>query len=183
MDDSLYSSIKSNSKLNIFKDYLEFLNKHDELTESEKVLFSSVGHDFIKMIENISMSKTYKIPVIYAFYNHGDIKIAVDEDDIYEAFYEFYSRASNKVDMFRDKSTSNFEKWNKDDYVKLAKKNPVKFLLKSESQCFKEKEGYVLALHDEMKEIIENKAFKEHMIDALECRTKRYYDGRNSTYF
>lgn len=179
MDDSLYSSIKSNSKLNFFKDYLEFLNEHDELTEDEKVLYNSIGHDFIKMIENTSMSKTYKIPVIYAFYNHGNVKMAIDEDDIYEAFYEFYNKASNKVDMLRDKSTSNFEKWNKDDYVKLAKKNPVKFLLKSESQCFKEKDGYILALYDEMKEIIESKAFKEQMIDALECRTKRYYDSRN----
>ena len=179
MDDSLYSSIKSNSKLNLFKDYLGFLKEHDELTEEEKILCNSSGYNFIKMIETTSMSKTYKIPVIYAFYNYGNIKMAIDEDDIYKSLYEFYNKASNKVDMIRDKSTSNFEKWNKDDYVKLAKRNPVKFLLKSESQCFKEKDGCILALHDEMREVIKNEVFKEHMIDALECRIKRYYDGRN----
>ena len=179
IDDSLYSSIKSNSKVNFFKDYLEFLNEHDELTEDEKVLYNSIGHDFIKMIENTSMSKTYKIPVIYAFYNYGNIKMAIDEEDIYTSFYEFYNNASNKVDMLKDKSTSNFEKWNKDNYIKLAKKNPIKFLLKSESHSFKEKEGYVLALHDEMKEVIGTKAFKDHMVDAIKYRQYSYYSERS----
>ena len=53
------------------------------------------------MIETTSMSKTYKMPVLLAFYNYGNVKTEINEDDIYKSFYEFYSKGSNKVDMLR----------------------------------------------------------------------------------
>ena len=32
------------------------------------------------------MSKSYKMPVLMAFYNDGDIKTAISEDDIYRSY-------------------------------------------------------------------------------------------------
>lgn len=83
------------------------------------------------MIETTSMSKSYKIPVFLAFYNEGNMKMKINEDDVYNSFYEFYYKGSNKVDMLRHKSTADFEKWGKKEFVKLAKDNPVKFLIKT----------------------------------------------------
>ena len=65
------------------------------------------------MIETTSMSKTYKMPVLLAFYNNGDIKMDIDEEDIYKSFYEFYQQGSNKVDMLKDKSTKDFMEWDR----------------------------------------------------------------------
>jgi len=130
------------------------------------------------MIETTSMSKSYKMPILLAFYNKGNIKMEIDEEDVYKSFYEFYHKGSNKVDMLRHKATSDFESWDKKKYIKLAKENPIKFLLKSHGDFFKVKEGALIALHDDMKDIIKNKAFAEHMKDAIELRVDKYYKER-----
>ena len=41
-----------------------------------------------------------------------------------------------------------------------------------------DKEGYAIALRDELKSVIENIAFKEHMKDILKYRTMEYYRRR-----
>ena len=43
------------------------------------------------------MSKSYKMTVL-AFYNNGDLKTAIDEEDIYRSYKEFYSTANNWKD-------------------------------------------------------------------------------------
>lgn len=35
------------------------------------------------------MSKTYKIPVLLAFYNDGNIKLNINDEDIYRSFVLF----------------------------------------------------------------------------------------------
>ena len=91
--------------------------------------------NFIKFIENTSMSKTYKIPVLLAFYNNGEMKLEIDDEDLYRSFKEFYNKGSNGFDMLKDKSTSKFKTWPKKEYVSLARKNPIHFLCKSSSDC------------------------------------------------
>ena len=78
MDEDLYNNIKKKSKLNIFRDYISFLNK---INECENNLEDTLGHEFIKFIETTSMSKTYKLPVLLAFYNNGDMKLKIDDED------------------------------------------------------------------------------------------------------
>ena len=81
--------------------------------------------------------------------------------------------------MIKEKSTRNFENWEKKDCIKLAKNNPIKFMLKTHGDFFKEKENNTIALQEDLKEIIENKSFKEEMKDAIEYRVKDYYRNRN----
>ena len=109
IDDEIYCEMKKKSKFNIFKDYLGFLKENNELTDEELEFMNTRGYDFIKMIETTKMSKSYKIPVLLAFYNDGNIKMSLDEDDIYNSFYEFYHKGSNKVDMLKDKGTAGFD--------------------------------------------------------------------------
>jgi superfamily II DNA or RNA helicase/HKD family nuclease len=181
IDDEVYSAIKkTKSSLNPFNDYLGFLKENGELFESEEVLFNSIGHDFIQMIETTKMSKSYKIPVFLAFYNGGNVKMEIDEDDIYRSFYEFYHKGTNKVDMLRDKWTADFEEWDKKKWVKLARENPFKALVRSEGEFFTGSDKALMALKNEnMRGIIGKNEFVGHMGDAIIYRTDRYYEEKN----
>ncbi|MDU6296187.1 DEAD/DEAH box helicase family protein [Clostridium celatum] len=179
MDDTVYQNIKSKGKaINPFSNYLEYLKENDELSYNENILYNSRGREFINMIETTAMSKTYKMPILLAFYNDANIKMEITEEDIYKNFYDFYRKGSNKVDMLRDKGTKDFMSWDKKNYITLAKNNPVKFLIKTHGDFFKVKENCVMALQDDLKELINNKAFIEHMKDAIDFRVESYYKNR-----
>lgn len=177
IDDEVYQNIRSKA-MNPFSNYLEYIKENDKLTHDEEILYNSRGREFINMIETTSMSKTYKMPVLLAFYNYGDIKMEISEDDIYKSFYNFYRKGSNKVDMLKDKGTREFETWDKKKYVSLANNNPIKFLLKTHGEFFKEKEECLIALQDDLKDIINNEAFKKNMKDSIDFRVESYYKNR-----
>lgn len=177
IDDEVYQNIRSKA-MNPFSNYLEYIKENDKLTHDEEILYNSRGREFINMIETTSMSKTYKMPVLLAFYNYGDVKMEISEDDIYKSFYNFYRKGSNKVDMLKDKGTREFENWDKKKYVSLANNNPIKFLLKTHGEFFKEKEQCLIALQDDLKDIISNEAFKKHMKDSIDFRVESYYKNR-----
>ena len=179
MDDEVYKNIKSIKKeMNPFSNYLEYIKENDKLTDDEEILYNSRGREFINMIETTSMSKTYKMPILLAFYNDGDIKMEISEYDIYKSFYDFYRKGSNKVDMLKDKGTSDFMNWDKKKYVRLAKNNPIKFLIKTHGDFFKSKDGCLISLQDDIRDIISNEAFKKHMKDAIDLRVATYYKNR-----
>ena len=60
MDDDVYQSAVGNSKENPFKRYLEYRKQLDELTEDEKLIYGSIGREFISLIENTNMTKVYR---------------------------------------------------------------------------------------------------------------------------
>lgn len=55
---------------------------------------------------------------------------------------------------------------------------PIKYLKASGKGFFIEKEGYALALREDLKDIIQLEAFKAQMKDILEYRTMEYYRRR-----
>lgn len=174
MDDDLYNNMKKKSKINIFKDYTKFLKDNNE---DESYLIDTFAQDFIRFIENTSMSKTYKIPVILAFYNNGEMKLEIDDDDLYRSFESFYNKGSNKVDMLKDKSTAKFKTWEKKEYTYLARKNPVHFLCKSSSEFFTIKEDKI-CLNEGLREYLIKDEFVKNVKDAIDFRTKEYYKNR-----
>lgn len=177
MDDDIYENMKKKSKLNIFNNYLRFLDSIEELSEEEKAILNTKGEEFINMLETTSMNKTYKIPVFLAFYNEGNLKMKINDGDIYRSFKEFYSKGSNGIDLARHKGTSDYENWSKREYVKLAKDNPIKFLSKSSSEFFY-KDGDEFYLNDEIEAFKENEVFLEHFRDAVEFREREFYRRR-----
>ncbi|WFD12184.1 DEAD/DEAH box helicase family protein [Tepidibacter hydrothermalis] len=176
IENDIYVKMRKKSKLNIFKNYLKFLDELNELDENEKMILNTKGSMFINMIEKTSMSKTYKMPLISSFYNNGP-KLKINEDDIYDSFKNFYSNGSNKIDLKKDKSTSNYKKWEKKDYIKLAKRMPMKYLLKTEKDFFY-MDGECFCLNKELGDYIDNDCFIKHFKDAVEFRTKEYYKNR-----
>ncbi|MBU3134409.1 DEAD/DEAH box helicase family protein [Clostridium gasigenes] len=178
IDNEIYENIKSNSKLNPLTNYMEFLYENEELNKEEKELYNTRGREFINMIETTSMSKTYKMPVLLAFYNDGNLKMEVDEEDIYNNFKEFYEKGSNGVDMLQHKGTKDFKNWGKKDYLKLAKENPVKFLIQTHGEFFRKKDGAVIALEEDLKYYLDDVEFRVHFREAVELRTMVYYKTR-----
>ena len=55
---------------------------------------------------------------------------------------------------------------------------PIKYLKASGKGFFVEKEGFALALNENLKEVIKNKVFVDNMRDVLEYRTIEYYRRR-----
>lgn len=178
IDEDIYDGVKVKSKINPFNNYLGFLKEINELSVSQEKIYNSNALDLINLIETTSMSKSYKMPIFLAFYNHGDIKMNLTEDDIYNSFYEFYHKGSNKVDMLKDKGTKDFEKWSKEKYIKLAKYNPIKYLMKTSSEFFCSNEETLIGLNEKFESAIGIDGFAEEMKDAICYRVDRYYRER-----
>lgn len=178
MDNEVLKAMKKTAKLNIFRDYLTFLKEQGELTDEESLLYHSRAKEFLNTLETTSMSKSYKMPILKAFYNEGNMKAAISEQDVYEALYTFYHKGANGVDMLKHKSTADYKNWGEKEYIKLAKDNPIKFLKQSGNEFFKDKEGYMLALSTELIPFLEIESFKKHYEDIIELRILMYYKDR-----
>lgn len=177
LDETIYQSIRSKKELNPFRDYLAFLDAIKQTSPAEKALLGSFGHQFLINMENTAMAKTYKMPVLLAFYNNGAMKLAIDDDDLYRSFKAFYEKGSNRVDLLRDKGTANVSSWDKKDYISLARRNPVHFLAQSAGEFFY-LNGEAFCLAPELDAFVTNPVFVGHFKDIIDYRTKRFYKER-----
>ena len=80
--------------------------------------------------------------------------------------------------MLKDKTSKDYKSWGKEDYVKLAHKNPIKFLNKTHGEFFIKRDDCALALSDDLREFIKSESFIEHFRDIIEYRTVTYYKYR-----
>ena len=174
----IYDYCMKHSKDNPFRKYLEFLNDLNELSEYEKQLYNSIGREFISIIETTDMQKVYKMPILYSFYNNGNIRLAVTEEEVLESWKNFFDKDRNWKDFSSDITYEEYKNMSDKQHINKAKTMPIKFLKASGKGFFIDKEGYAVALKDELKDIIQNTAFKEHMRDILEYRTMEYYRRR-----
>ena len=74
-----------------------------------------------------------------------------------------------------------YEKYKKitdKEHLNNIKKNPAKYLRESGKGFFVGKDGFVLALNEELKDVIKEEVFKKHMKDILDYRTMDYYRKR-----
>ena len=179
MDEDIIQAMRRNSKLNLFRDYLKCLKENNLTAPEEDLYISTIAHDFLNVLETTSMTKSYKMPIFLAFYNGGDIKMEISDDDVYSSMKEFYEYGSNGVDMLKDKSSKDYKNWGKAEYVRLAHKNPIRFLNKSSGEFFIKKDGCALALNGELEDYIHLETFKQHFKDIIDYRTMSYYKERN----
>ncbi len=178
MENDIYEYCMKHAKENIFRRYLEYLHDLGELTEEEEILYSGIGKQFLSLIETTDMTKVYKMPVLYTFYNQGDIKMAVTDKDVLVSWKDFFDRGINWKDFSENISYQEYKEMTDRQHLNKAKTMPIRFLKSSGKGFFIEKEGYMLALCEELREVIENNALKKHMKDILEYRTMEYYRRR-----
>jgi type I site-specific restriction endonuclease len=177
IENDIYYKVKNAADKNPFRNYLKFLKDLEELDKNEAVIIGTKAEEFINMIENTSMSKTYKMPVLLAFHNDGKLKIRINEEDIYDSFKNFYAKGSNAVDLLNQKSTSGFKEWGMKQWYKLAKDNPLKFLAKTENEFFYF-DGEDYCLNGTLEESSSNEVFMRNFKDAVDLRTREYYKNR-----
>ena len=178
MDDDVYQKAIARSSENPFKKYLEYLNELNELTDEQKTFFQGIGKEFIKLLENTNMTKVYKMPVLMAFYNHGDVRMEVTETEFLASWKEFFSTGTNWKDLDTGITYERYCKISDKDHIKKIINMPVNFLVKSGKGFFLKREDSALALRGEMKEIIKNPVLAEQMKDVIEYRAMDYYQRR-----
>ena len=170
IDTDEYIDIYKGNELNTF--YIKE-NTHKNLELHKNVI------DFINTIKSTSMSKSYKIPLLWAFYNNGNIKLKINEDDIYNSFKEFYSKNENSKDLQNQKNTLGYENWGKKEYIKLAKDNPIKYLADKTSKYFY-KENDLFCISGILEPYIHKKEFIQEFKDAIQSLENRYFKRNNS---
>lgn len=178
MDDDIYRVAITHSKDNPFKRYLDFRKELGELTEEENLLYSGIGREFINLIENTNMSKVYKMPVLMAFYNHGNVRSQVSEEELLDSWKEFFSTGTNWRDLDRDITYEKYCSISDKEHIKKILQMPVHFLQESGKGFFVKKEGTALALKEDLTDVILQPAFGEQMKDVIEYRAMDYYRRR-----
>ena len=178
MEDDIYQYCMKHAKENPFRRYMEFLNELHGLSVDEEVVYSGIGREFLSLIETTDMQKVYKMPILYSFYHDGDIRLAVKDEDVLAAWKTFFDNGTNWKDFAADISYTDYKAMTDKQHLSKAKSMPIKFLKASGKGFFIEKDGYAIAIRDDLEEIIRNDAFKKHMKDILEYRTMDYYRRR-----
>ena len=163
IDTDEYIDIYKANELNTF-----YIKEHTHNNLDQEAI------NFINTIKSTSMSKSYKIPLLWAFYNNGNIKLKINEDDIYNSFKEFYSKNENAKDLQNQKSTQGYENWGKKEYVKLAKDNPIKHLVDKTSKYFY-KENDLFCISGILEPYIHKKEFIEEFKHAIQSLENRYF--------
>ncbi|MGL4873123.1 MAG: DEAD/DEAH box helicase family protein [Clostridium sp.] len=181
MEKEKYTKSRELGKNNPFKNYIGFLKDIKETTKEEEEFLETEEFKLLNYIETTKMSKTYKMPLLMGFYNEGDFKLELNEEDIYKTMEKFYTNTINRKDLIGKKGAKEIEAWEKKDYLKKAKEMPIKFLLKTGAEFFyTNEEKNIFAIKEEFKKYKENKMMREHFIDAVKMRVIEYYRNRQN---
>ena len=178
MDDGIYEIAIAHSKDNPFKKYLEFLKELDELNQDEEVFYKGIGREFISLLENTSMSKVYKMPVLMAFYNHGNILMEVSEEQLLSSWKEFFSTGTNWKDLDKNMTIQKYNSISDKEHLKKILSMPVHFLLESGKGFFVKKDGAAIELREELRPLIDNPVMVCQMQDVIDYRAMDYYQRR-----
>ncbi len=207
MDDSIYQLCRRSPKDNPFRNYLGFLHNVGDLTEEEEALYMGQTGEFLRFLEATSMSRSYKMPVLLAFWNGGDVRTEVTEDQLLEAWKEFFDNGTNWKDLPKVKSIEDYRKLTDRYHLSHVLKNPVHFLStgpgrlyfctndngkldnraeeQMEGKTESRKEGktedkspIAIALVSSLRKAAKTKAFADQMKDIIDYRTMEYYRSR-----
>ena len=178
MDDAVYQLCLNRPAENPFRKYLEFLHELGELSVEEQRIFDGIGREFLALLETTDMQKSYKMPILASFYNDGDVKTAITEADVLHHWIKFFSTGTNWKDLKKGITYEQYQKITDQQHLSNARRNPVHFLTVSGKGFFVEKEGCMLAIREDMEEILGENAFKKHMKDIIAYRTMEYYRRR-----
>ena len=174
MQEPQYLLCIEKSKENIFKQYLDALEEMGELNAEELELKNGIGGEFLHVLETTVMQKSYKMVILKAFFNDGDIRMALTEKEILDTWKEFFSEGENWRDLGVE-SCQEYLDITDDQHLANARRNPIRYLLSSGKGFFVERPGYELALAEELKDIVKSKVLIRHFGDIVEYRVNEYF--------
>ncbi|ORT99861.1 HKD family nuclease fused to DNA/RNA helicases of superfamily II [Anaerovibrio sp. JC8] len=178
MSGEIYSICMSKPKINPFKDYLGFLNRHDCLTSEENDIIKCYGREFINWLENTNMTKVYKMPVLESFLDNGRIKESVSKEEVLLRWKSFFGYNRNWRDLSDVASYTDYlnldDRWHTRKIIEM----PIKFLKNSGAGYVKDQpvtDENFLEFDDRVKEILSMSGIYEHVKDILAYRVQDYY--------
>ena len=178
MDEEIYNLCLSNAKENPFRDYLGYLENESLLTEEEKSIHNSIAGDFLIELERTSMTRSYKMPVLYSFIEKDSIRQAVTEEQLLLKWKEFFAKNRNWKDLPKIESYQDFLKITDKVHMDNIKKNPVNFLKQSAPDFFVTNDSALIALSDGLVPYLKNLFFAEQVKDIVDYRTIHYYSKK-----
>jgi len=164
-----------------FREYLKegwirFLESVEELDLDEEAWLGTPAEEFLKEVEQTRFTKAYKLPTIRAFLYHETIIERVNLKKIGAEMMRFYRDYPLHQKDMNNRSNRNWMNWGVDEFVRLAKDNPVKFL--SRGRFFHYDEiNKNLYLDAEIKDFLSPK-LAAHVDDILKYREIDYFRRR-----
>ncbi|MBQ8643732.1 MAG: DEAD/DEAH box helicase family protein [Candidatus Methanomethylophilaceae archaeon] len=156
-----------------FRDHIGYLVRRGLADPAISSFDGNVAGEFIRMVENTSMQKLYKMPVLSAFLSDHGYRMSVTRSQLVDSFKEFYSRDGNRVDLVVSKSRKDPASMTDKQWIDLIYKMPVHFLCKpgSESARFLSESEGVVSLSGDLETVMGLDSFREQVRDAIEYRT------------
>lgn len=178
MDDDIYQFTISHPKDNVFKDYLGFLRETGEINEAENFLVDGIAKEFLNVLETTNMTKVYKMPVLMAFYNNGDMRLNVTDEQLLVSWKAFFDQNGNWKDLDKNMSYEKYKSISNKAHLKKILTMPVHFLQESGKGFFVKRDGFAISLKSELERYIGNPTFVEQVKDIVEYRAMDYYQRR-----
>ena len=182
MDEAIYQYCLKEAKENPFRHYVMFRSALGDLEKEKCAWIGTDAEDFLELIEQTSMQKSYKMPVLSAFCEAdgssvNGLKMAVTESDVLRSWKKFYQTGTNWKDVNKCKTKADFENMTDKDHLQNITKNPVNFLIASGKGFFVDKKGYLIALKDEMQAVLQEGGtkFADEIRDIVQYRVLEYY--------
>lgn len=184
MDEGVYQYCLKNKKENPFRHYLRFRSEtgDGDLEDEKRKWIGTDAGDFLELIEQTNMQKSYKMPVLSAFCeadggSENGLKMAVTESEVLRSWKKFYQTGTNWKDVNKCKTKADFENTTDKEHLQLITKNPVNFLKQSGKGFFIDREGYLIALKDEMQAVQQEGGtrFADEIRDIVQYRVLEYY--------
>ena len=94
-------------------------------------------------------------------------RLAVTDEEVLESWKEFFDTGTNWKDFPNVNAYEDYKKVTNKQHLSKAKRMPITRLKMSGKGFFVEKDGYVLALRDEIGDVVGNMAFGEQMADEI----------------
>ena len=178
MDDDIYQFTISHPKDNVFKNYLGFLKETGEIDESESFLVDGIAKEFLNVLETTNMTKVYKMPVLMTFYNNGNMRLNVTDEQLLVSWKAFFNQNGNWKDLDKNMSYEKYKSISDKAHLKKILAMPVHFLQESGKGFFVKRDGFAISLKSELERYIGNPTFVEQVKDIVEYRAMDYYQRR-----
>ena len=164
-----YSSIKANSAINPFNNYIDFLRSVEVNYSTE---LSMIAEEFINKVETTSMTRMYKIPVLKTFIHESKIVNSISLTEIQKTFSDFYSDVKNISDIENQKNVNDL-KFIGNAQARNIINNPIKYLSQSINEITYDSSSKILSINIP-RDYLESQSFVEHYVDILNFRETEY---------
>ncbi len=154
------------------------MEKEGLLTVEEKAIHNSIAGDFLIELERTSMTRSYKMPVLYSFIENESIQQAVTEKQLLRKWKEFFSKNMNWKDLPKVNSYQDYLKISDKAHLDNIKKNPVNFLIQSAPDFFVSTKSALISLTDGLVPFLTNPIFVRQVKDIVDYRTVHYYSKK-----